>query len=90
MIDKKSRNIYNISGTIISLYDFFTLLEKESGEEKIKIFVPLYPTYYLLNLLNEITDKLPDPVELEMGNCYWNSTSLYTTEHFKTPLRKSC
>jgi nucleoside-diphosphate-sugar epimerase len=92
MKENEPKPVYNIDGVQIPLKQFFETLEDLSGEKKIKIYVPYYLgmifIYTFRNLL-----KLPDIVELQMGNYYWNSQSKYFKNYewcnYKDTLKKT-
>ena len=67
---------------------FYQVLEEVSGENKFKILIPYYLGYYLVPILNKCF-KLPDIIEVEMGNSYWNSKSLYSNSFSWSDPRKT-
>jgi nucleoside-diphosphate-sugar epimerase len=83
-----SNRVYNIDGCRWNMQKFYEVLEEVSGEKKIKIWVPYILGYYLVPILNKCF-KLPDIVEVEMGNSYWNSTSLYSKDFDWSDPRKT-
>ena len=73
-------NIYNVNGHTLSVYDFYNEMEKITGDSKIKIYIPYYIGLVGLSFINMFYN-FRDVVELKMGCCYWNSSSLYLTKY---------
>jgi len=89
IIKKDSTNrIYNIDGCRWNMQKFYNVLEEISGKKKIKIWIPYLLGYYLVPILNKCF-KVPDIVEVEMANSYWNSKSLYNIDFNWTNPRKT-
>ncbi len=89
---EKNEKIYNIDGYQITIKKFYEILEELSGEKKIKIYIPYYFGLVFILIFRNLI-KLPDIIELKMGNCFWNSKSKYFEEFkwtdYKTTLKKS-
>ncbi len=78
LINKTDSNrLYNIDGCRWSMKKFYNVLEEVSNQNKIKIWIPYTLAYYLVPIISKCI-KLPDIIEVEMANSYWNSNSLYT------------
>lgn len=89
IIQKKNPNrVYNIDGCRWSMGKFYQVLEEVSGQSKLKIWVPYTLGYYLVSILNKCF-KLPDMIEIEMANSYWNSKSLYNKDFKWTDPRQT-
>ena len=89
LINKNNPNrVYNIDGCRWSMGKFYQVLEEVSGQRKIKIWVPYVLGYYLVPVLSKCF-KLPDMIEVEMANSYWNSKSLYNKDFEWTDPRKT-
>lgn len=80
--------VYNIDGCRWNMQKFYQVLEEVSGKGKLKIWVPYTLAYYMLPFINKCF-KMPDMIEVEMANSYWNSKTLYNKDFEWTDPRKT-
>jgi len=73
---REPRPIYHLPGTVMSITEFFALVERVSGTRAPRMILP-YPIAWGLATAFERLGVLPNPVMIEMASRYWGVTSLY-------------
>jgi len=87
-ICENPEKIYNIDGKDISIFEFYNELEKLTDTKKYKIYVPYWIGKILIPIFRKCLN-IPDIIEFEMGNSYWNSKSLFFNDYKWIDYRKT-